>query len=352
MNPQELIERYLYEVTRRVPRSQRKEIEMELRELIGDMQESNETKPVEELLLELGDPKEFAKKYKDEKQYLIGPDYYEDYSFILKIVMISIWISVLVSALVNHLFMADTAISAVDYAKEFFRNFFGNLISNFITGSLGGFGAVTLIFAIMERNHLRFEQKLSQNSFTNPVWSPKDLPPIPSDNAVIKRGETAVGIVFILIFCSLLIAAPELFGYYQKTEDSFVSICVFNLEQWGKILPVILLSMGIGLIDEIIRLVMGRYCNAVAISNLIANSAIILLGVVTLKVLPFWNPSFVSELENALGHKITSKASLLSYWNTGTVSNIILSILIIASLAEMGVTLYKTFRYGQSAASR
>ena len=35
----ELINRYVYEVTRRVPREQRDEIELEMRELIGDMLE-------------------------------------------------------------------------------------------------------------------------------------------------------------------------------------------------------------------------------------------------------------------------------------------------------------------------
>ena len=349
MNPQELMERYLYEVTRRVPRSQRKEIEMELRELIGDMQEANETKSVEELLLELGDPKEFAKKYRDEKQYLIGPDYYEDYSFILKIVLISIWISVLVSALVNHIFLSEAAITAADYAKEFFKGFFRDLISNLITGSLGGFGAVTLIFAIMERNHIRFDQRERKGISTDSMWHPNTLPPVPSDKGIIKRSETAVGIIFILIFCSLLIAAPELFGYYSKEGEHITSICIFNLDQWGKILPVILLSMGIGLIDEIIRLVIGRYCNAVAISNLIANCAMIFLSVVALKVLPLWNPSFVSELEIALNRKVTSQTDLLYYWNTDIFSNIILTILIVISLAEMGVTLYKTIRYGQKA---
>ena len=43
---QDLMERYIYAVTRRLPRAQREEIADELRELIGDMLEADPAEPV------------------------------------------------------------------------------------------------------------------------------------------------------------------------------------------------------------------------------------------------------------------------------------------------------------------
>mgnify|MGYP002229963823 CR=1 FL=1 len=57
----ELVNRYVYEVTKRIPKEQRNEIEMELRELIEDMAEGA---PLEEVFVKLGDPAVFARKYR------------------------------------------------------------------------------------------------------------------------------------------------------------------------------------------------------------------------------------------------------------------------------------------------
>ena len=88
MNPveQEWMERYVYAVTRRLPKSQRQEVARELEELIGDMLEDGDT--MESVLARLGDPAEFAKKYQDGARYLIGPAYFENYVWLLRIVLI------------------------------------------------------------------------------------------------------------------------------------------------------------------------------------------------------------------------------------------------------------------------
>lgn len=86
----DLMERYIYEVTRRVSKEQREDIAMELRELISDMYEQECEKQqdnvfdagatdteaknagaadagtMQRVLESLGDPADFAKKYRDE----------------------------------------------------------------------------------------------------------------------------------------------------------------------------------------------------------------------------------------------------------------------------------------------
>ena len=55
---QDLMERYIYEVTRRLPKGQQKEVGLELQELVDDMFE--ECGSVETVLIKLGSPADFA----------------------------------------------------------------------------------------------------------------------------------------------------------------------------------------------------------------------------------------------------------------------------------------------------
>ena len=83
---QEWKERYIYAVTRRLPKKQRREVALELEELISDMLEDGGT--IEEVLVRLGDPAAFAKKYQDGARCLIGPAYFDNYIWLLRIVLI------------------------------------------------------------------------------------------------------------------------------------------------------------------------------------------------------------------------------------------------------------------------
>ena len=63
MSEQEMIERYIYEVVRRVPSEAREEIRMEIGALIEDMQ-NGAGLSVQAVLEKLGDPAVFAIRYR------------------------------------------------------------------------------------------------------------------------------------------------------------------------------------------------------------------------------------------------------------------------------------------------
>ena len=74
----ELIDRYVYDVGRYLPRKNRADIQAELRSLLMDTLESRvKGEPSEEdvvaLLKEFGPPEKVAASYWPEGQYLIGP---------------------------------------------------------------------------------------------------------------------------------------------------------------------------------------------------------------------------------------------------------------------------------------
>src|SRR5699024_5977538 len=78
---------------------------------------------------------------------------------------------------------------------------------------------------------------------SRPRWTPRFLEPVPDQRAIINRGESAVGIVFMVVFCVLLIAAPWLFSAVFPQEGAVIFVPLFNLEQWPTILPVFVLSL-------------------------------------------------------------------------------------------------------------
>lgn len=354
---QELIDRYIYQVVRRLPRDQRGEVSLELQELIGDMLEAGGS--AEDVLSKLGDPAKFAEKYQDRSHCLIGPEYYDNYVWLLRIVLTCVTATVFVVSVIqgirDGIVLADgeTAGAAIMAAGTGIANGFTGI---FIAG-LSAFGGVTLAFAVMERRKIRFEMKKEKNwtvsdlgdNFTGKqkVWTPGNLSPIPHKKAMISRGDSIVGIVFIMIFGVLLIFAPQFFGAVFPDGEVLRTIPVFNLDQWDIILPLFILSLVIGLADEVLRLVVGHYCRLVMISSIATGALQMILLFLLLKAFPLWNPGFATELELYLGGQDgTGLNEIITRWNGDFVSNCFLAFGLMITLLEVGSTAYRTLRYG------
>lgn len=332
---QDLIDRYVYDTVRRLPKGQRMDIEMELRTLIDDMVagEKNEAS-VSEVLTALGRPAELARKYRSEEKHLIGPEYYESYILVLKIVSLCVLLGMVVSAFVQAFAGGD--IHGVSAAVGMVMDV---ILSSFIA-VVTAFGFVTLVFAVMDRRKVKIELNAGEK------WTPHSLPPVPDDKGLVKRSDTIVGIVFTLLFCGFLIFVPRLFGAWHMVDGQAVSIPVFNLEIWPAAMPLLLIGLGAGLVDEIIKLAVGRYCPAVAASNAIAGVVGLVASATLLKVLPIWNPSFAADVERVFDLSST-EGNILFYWNAELVSNILLGIIFAGTVLDIGITVYKSVRYGR-----
>ncbi|MBS7175564.1 HAAS signaling domain-containing protein [Massiliimalia timonensis] len=327
MDGQHYMERYIQEVVRRLPKGQRAEIALELQEMIQEMLSADgEEATVESVLLKLGPPKELAKKYRDDRRYLVSPEYFDNYLWVLRIVLLCVGLSVIFSAVVN--FFLDPK-QAKEAAME---------LLYLPSGLLAAFGAVTLLFVILERLHVKFEP--SQSS----PWNPSQLPPLLQKKAVISRSDTVVGLVFIVLFCMLLTFAPQVFSLYLFSDSKELTmIPVFDMEHWNVILPLILASMMIGLVDEVVKLVTGRYCGAVLAVNAVTNLCQVMLSFVVLKMIPFWNPEFFSWLR-----KKCDIPDLLPYITEEAFSNLFLGLIVFGTALELGTTAYKSLRYGKN----
>lgn len=330
----ELIDRYIYDVVRRLPRGQRYDIEQELKALINDMVEAEGgNADIPAILNSLGKPGELANKYRDGKKYLIGPELYDTYSLLVKIIFCCTLFGVVVSIIVSWV----TDPGQGGYFKQVLAS-----IASIGASLLAAFGGVTLVFAVMEHKKIKIDLAFDKD------WSLQMLPPVPSKKAIIKRSDTVVGIVFSLIFACLLLIAPRMFGAWVEVGGTMQTIPIFNMEVWNEILPVFLLSIGCTLIDEIVKLVVGRYGTAVAFTNVITGVLSIICSFILLKVLPLWNPSFLTELLNIHTIRVPFENLWGRLFENGVLSDFLLVIVVIATCLEMGVTIYKSTRYGKT----
>lgn len=89
-----MIDRYIYAVTSELPKKLREEIGNELKALIDNMMDEmdnsiSEVEKIDEVLRELGKPRELANRYRGKERYLIGPSYFDKYISVMKIVVLS-----------------------------------------------------------------------------------------------------------------------------------------------------------------------------------------------------------------------------------------------------------------------
>ncbi len=349
MKKNELIKRYLYDVVRRLPENQKKDIEEELYTLIEDMVEERQgngeslDSNINAVLEELGEPVKLAAKYRGEEAHLIGGDYYFLYCQIVKIVLICVGASMLLSNIISFFVVASFESIDIDRAIRSMQEGIINLMK-IPMALVQAFGFVTIVFYLLEKNQVKLQEKKGP-------WKVNKLPFIPYKKAVIKKGDSIVGIVFTVILAVWFIFAPEFLGVFMKNSGGeIVSIPLFNMAIWNRILPLFLLALALGVIVHFTKLIVGHYNYTVMWVTIVCQVCNIAISIYMLKGLVFFNPNFVSDISALRNMTFNNKYDIMTHWSgeTGSVilSNILLAVIIFAGLLEIATTVYKTLRYG------
>ncbi len=253
----DLIERYIYAVTKNLPKKSRSDIESELRTLIDDMLEdrTGDVMPTEQdikvVLTELGTPTELASKYdQDAFNALIGQPYYTTYKFVLSIVAAAVAGGITISMLV----LAIVEPGTVWYIQMF------QWISSVLMGVVSAFGFVTLLFAI-------FERKGVQMDFKND--SLDALPQVPKNKEIISKSEPIFSIVITIIFGLIFLTVPQIVGVYDLSNGTSVS--VFDVAVVRSLWYLILAFFAMGIIRDGYKLFERRYTKRLAVVTVITN---------------------------------------------------------------------------------
>lgn len=328
----EMINRYVFAVTKSLPEKQRLDIEKELRTLIDDMIEQNQEEgsyesKVQEVLLELGDPEVLADNYRGSKRYLIGPQYYEKYVLILKIVFGAVLAGISIAIFVESIFSNQQKIF------DIVPDYFGAVYS----GLLQAFALTTIAFMIAERNSMNMIKGRSEKN----TWSPSQLPAVPDKKAIIPISEPIVSIIFTTIFIVLLYSTPQLLAAYISSDSGMTVIPVFSFEviKGYRILLIFILVLSI--FKEVLKLYSRRWTLklSIIIAALVVVTTVMILAIFTNNSI--WNPNFSNEIVKHMNLNF----DFISIWPK--IKNTFIAAIVLTSAIDISITLYKGTRYNK-----
>lgn len=327
MNNKDMIARYLYAVTKNLPKKSRREVAGELELAISELLDGRcgETEPgledVRAVLTELGAPDALAEQYDpDRRNCLIGGACYTQYKLVLKIVLLSVTLGLSVALGVAAVF--DSA-----PWQEGFAAWLAALMQTLVSA----FAWVTLIFAALYHKGVKMEEKPQRL---------EDLPPVPAEKLSISRGESVFGIVASIIFALVFLLTPQVIFIYLGDGGFFP---VFNAEELQKTWVLVAGLTLAGIIKESVRLIDGRYTRRVMAGTLITNLLTALLGFFWLSNERLINPALIERLHRG----IPEDGGFL----LGLVSNahrVFLGVLIFALVLDGALTVFKTLKYEEA----
>ena len=323
MNPMEMLDRYLYDVGRRLPAKQREDIEKELKSLLLDALEARTggAKPTEAdmaaVLKEFGSPEVVATRYEGEK-YVIGPRLYPFYRMVLWIVTGALALGLFISVFVGYVFAPGDATALGSRVLQFL----GSLVS----GVWGAIGVVTVIFWGIERG---LAHKAARMEFPEP-WDPKALQPVPKHNNPWKPADSIAAIVFTLIAMVLFNGIPELFGIYSMGEAGQLVIQpVISSQALQAYLPLWNIGWALSLALHAVLLAQGRW----RMGTHLASIALKLYDIVVVIVM-MTGPALLNTSITIGGNDVVMKIVQAQFrW--------IFLIIIIVSVVEIGKTVYR-----------
>ena len=327
---QELIERYIYAVSRRLPVSQRADIEQELRTLIEDMiQERCHGEVGQEqimaLLKELGDPAYLAGQYREEQKYLIGPQLYDAYTLAMRIFLAASVFGISLIEIVGFFLHPDAMLEDILFQ-------FAALLLRAVCLS---FVLVTLVFALMERDHYRRASKAA--------WDPATLPKIP------KRSQTISisGVVWSVVVSSAMISVIVMGNPTVQISEVIwitnpISIPIFSPKGMQTVAPIIVSLLFVGIIRDLVKLASGCWTMKLSVINVLINSISVICYMFFLTKPDIFNQSLVGGL------------ALRVLWPAGVTGeaqaceiavNVLVYLTVVALITESALSLYHGIRY-------
>ena len=276
----DLIERYIYAVTKQLPKKQREDVAQELRGLIDDMlnERCGEITPTEKdiriVLTELGTPQELSAQYdEDAKKCLIGHPYYSTYKFVLKIVLFAAAVGITIANLMLQLVEPQEWFSAIIGWLEMLYNTL-----------LATFAIVTLLFAFFYRKGVQITEPFNFDK----------LPSVPKRTKELSKRECIAGMVFIVIFVVVFLAVPQIMGFH--IDRNGLRIPMFSVSALRETWYIIILFAICGMIRESVKLLEGRYNKPVLIVATVTNAISAILSIWWLTGFKLIHPEFLANV--------------------------------------------------------
>ena len=318
----EWIERYIYDVARRLPENERVDVKRELEANINDMLPDNPAeRDIADTLAKLGPPRVLAERYRQTPRYLISPAMFELYISVLKTVTVIV-------AVICLCVGAFTAVLSGAAANE--------VASAAISMGIGGVWQalfwVTFGFAIAD--HVGYKQK---------PWTVASLPRLPDSKGVrIPSRRSITGIVLCVFFTALLITLIMNGTRFYIIARGVEMINPFTQTTLHKFIPYILLLGCLGVVMNCLKLYWGRWNLPLCAANIVHN---ILWVSIVIYVL-YWPDLFSNEFI-AFTSTLNGDADILRFTQSGGAVLFLSAVFVLAALVDAATSIRYTWKGGK-----
>ena len=308
-----LIDIYIQEVTRRLPKKSRDDIALELRSTIEDMLPENYAeKEVKEVLKNLGNPASLASEYSDRPMYLIGPRYFDTYMTLLKIVLPIVAILAFLVIIMENINTYSGEEDIVNGIINVIILILGHVIWGMISAAMETFFWITLVFAILERKDSSRSKSPLTPSWTE--WTPDDLKSIPliTKEKKISTGDIFGSLLWIAIFISVYFNAGHLLGVYEKVQGKIELITLtFNQEVLHSYWLIVIVALIIEIAFVFYKLILRQWTSKLAIMNTVRNIVSTLVFIIVISNDQLINEKYYKYLEELMQLQFELKYSFI-----------------------------------------
>lgn len=318
----DLIDRYIYAVTKRMNPKIREDVKQELYGLVEDMLTERcggmapTEKDIRVVLTELGTPQEIYARYdENSNRSLIEAPYFGTYKLVCGIVLACTAIGMTVSSVIIHF----------EEAQVWYESLLSWLALMW-SGCLQAFAIVTLLFAFFSWRGIQLGEPYNLD----------DLPPVPKKKQEISRGDCIFSLVFCAVFLTVFLAVPQyIFGYWGP--DGVIPL--FDVQILRQSWALILIFGLMGITRTVVRLTEGQHnrkeWTVTAVTNGIAVAAV----TAWLTRPGLINPKFVSHVEAMFVEEAAFIQKIFTNFDT-----FLLTVILFALVLDTAEAAVKTFK--------
>ena len=228
--------------------------------------------------------------------------------------------------------MAIAGSLAAVTAQTDFPTAYAQWIATIVDSLVSAFTFVTLLFAFFYHKGVKINMKHE---------SIDDLPPVPKENARIKRSKPIFGIVASGIFAVIFIAAPQVICVVFGENGTLIPI--FSTAALHASWYLIALLAALGITKECVKLIDARYSRRVM-------TVTVITYLLSVGVASWWLMN-----DNLLNPGIADSLSKVFTGNSEFIVRIIsnlqyyfLGLIVFSLLLEIVTTVIKTLKYGEN----
>lgn len=308
-----LIDRYVFDVVRRLPEHQREDVGRELRVEIEAMAEDETVskkpskKHIYNVLMRMGDPALLADQYAERQRYIIGPLYYEMYLQVLKTVLL------IVIPIITFLTFTGKLATVNDH-------FIMSLIYSVGAGievAMHVFFWVSLTFFLVERYSDGKDMKTE-------AWTPDKLPMLPVKQQISKT-DALVGVAWsVLAVWACIMQIPDVHRMIAPEVPLF-----FAGDMWPYWTLTLLGLSLLSLIAEVLKLIIGGWTGLMTTIIVFTNTVVITFFISVINfVKPVVNPEFTAAVSRVLNESDVTSGMDFSI-------KVFIAVVVIVSLYEI-----------------